>query len=329
MKKYTDIFRIGSLASVAVALVMAMSSCEYKDLYEDGMKNIASLRVAFNFDRVDSIPANFRLALYPADETAQENMTRGYTFYDIADPTRETILQVPVGRFHLTTWNRDIEHVITNGYESQQTLHAKTPLYNTTEIHGKPDVIDSIYHGQPIYDYPDYMVHANEHDMEVIRDVDQLITLHTDSMVITINYRIRKIAGMQSLEIVKGALNNVAGKRFMAYDNQTADTVTVMFDCQYNVADSTVYGSLYVFGIEPTEMQNLKHKLTLFFWLKEGKVFLPIDVTDIFATARRNKNNLTIDIDDLDINLKDLIGTRNAFEVTVEEWEDVFIDINM
>ena len=84
-----------------------------------------------------------------------------------------------------------------------------------------------------------------------------------------------------------------------------------------------------VFGIEPTEDTALQHKMTLFFWLNNGKVFIPLDMTDNFLAAARKDKRLSIEITDLDINLKDLIGTRNAFEITVEEWNDVFININM
>lgn len=316
------------MIAIATLLTAALSSCEYKDLFEDGYNNVASLKINFDFSGVDSIPSQFRVALYPADELAQGNMTKGYTFFDV--PNHETTLQkIPVGTYHITAWNKDIEHAIPNGYESQQTLNAYTQLYATTDRHGIPDVMDSIYYGQRVYDYPDYMVHANKKNITVIKDVEQTITLDVDSMVVAIDYKIGKIAGLESVELVKGALNNVAWRRFMAFDNLTEDTVTVMFDCNYSTADSTVYGRIHVFGIEPTDFQKLDHKMTLFFWLANGKVFIPLDVTKVFALTRKEQRRMEIIRDDLDINLKDLIGTRNTFEVKVSQWEDIFIDISM
>lgn len=313
---------------IAIATLLTLSSCEYKDLYEDGYNNVASLKIDFDFSGVDSIPTQFRVALYPADETTQENMTQGYTLYDV--PNHKTTLQkVPVGLFHITAWNNDIEHAIPNGYGSQNTLNVYTPPYATTERHGIPDVIDSLYWGQVLYDYPDYMVHANRKNVMVIKDEEQTVTLKVDSMVVAIDFRIRKIAGLEAVELVKGALNNVAWRRYMAFDNLTEDTITVMFDCSCSPADSTVYGRIHVFGIEPSELEKLNHKMTLFFWLANGKVFVPLDVTKAFALTRKNQKRMTIEIDNLDINLKDLIGTRNTFEVKVNQWEDVFIDISM
>ena len=203
-----------------------------------------------------------------------------------------------------------------------------TPPYNSRGSFDTPTVVDSLFNGQKVLDYPDYMVHANKVDVEVLYGVNnQMLTLNPDSMVVTIDYIIHGIGGLSWVKQIRGAINNVAGKRYIAFDNRTEDAVSVMFDCRYNDEDSLVYGSFYVFGIEPTEITNLNHKMILFFWMNGGKVYLPIDVTNAFAAYRRENKKILIDIPSLGIDLRDYISSKNTFDIDLDEWEDVKIDI--
>ena len=89
----------------------------------------------------------------------------------------------------------------------------------------------------------------------------------------------------------------------MAYDNQTADTVTVMFDAQAHEADSTVTAKFWVFGTEPSD---LSHKMVFFFWV-----------------ATRDDTYLLIESQDLGIDLEDYVRQGGTgWTVDAEDWEN-------
>lgn len=316
------------LMTAAMAFQAVMTSCDYKDLDEGGYSDMHTFTIDFDWTKTDSIPEAMRVVFYPADEQAKNNMTKGYTIFDLPQSFWPAEVQLPAGIYDVTAWNNDTEHVITDKYGKQQSVNATTPTYNARGTFDTPSVLDSLYDGQRVLDYPDYMVHANKVDLDVSHKDDNRLMLTPDSMVVTIDYYVRGIGGLSWVKQIRGAVNNVAGKRYMAYDNLTEKAVAVMFDCQYSAEDSLVYGRFYVYGIEPTEsIQALAHKMTLFFWMEGGKVFLPIDVTGIFARIRKDQKKMLIDIPPLDIDLRDYISSENTFDVNLDEWENINIDI--
>lgn len=327
MTKKIHITMITAMMAVSALLTTGLSSCEYKDL-DDGSELNA---VTINFDmesKIDSVPGSMRVAFYPVDALAKANMNKGYTFFDLPQSIWPTTVQLPAGIYDVVAWNNDTEHVLTNKYGSQVTLHATTPPYNSRGTFDTPTILDSLYNGQRVLDYPDYMVHATSTEEEILYGAkNQVISLTPDSMVVTVEFKVHGIGGLSWVKQARGAVNNVAGKRFMAYPNRTEDAVAVMFDCQYNDQDSLLYGKFYVFGIEPTELNDLTHKIVFFFWMDAGKIYLPIDVTDIFAAYRRNQSRIMIEIPSLGIDLRDYVSSKNTFDINFEDWEDVKIDI--
>ncbi len=318
-KKYIMLLAAGGMITVG------MSSCEYKELDEGCELN--NITLDFTWEKVDSIPKAMRVAFYPADAAAQAYLTKGYTFFDLPKSYWPATIQLPAGIYHVTGWNNDTEHVITDKYGSQRTLYATSPAYAPKGTFDTPSVLDSLYNGQRVLDYPDYMVHANEVDFEVFRGQEQKLIMAPDSMTVTIDYIIHGIGGLSWVKQARGAINNVAGKRFIAYENRTEDNVAVMFDCNYNTEDSIVYGRFHVFGIEPTELQKMSHKMVLFFWMNEGKVFLPIDVTKALEAYRKDDKKIIINIPSLGIDLRDYISSKNTFDIDLDEWDDVNIDV--
>ena len=320
-----------NMIAFTALMTAGMTSCEYKELEEGSALTPVTIHFDWqeNLDSVpDAIPGSMRVAFYPVNDLARANMNKGYTFFDLPQSIWDATVQLPAGIYDVVAWNNDTEHVLTDKYGSQKTLHATTPPYNSRGTFDTPTVLDSIYNGQRVLDYPDYMVHAINTEEEIFYGAkNQMITLSPDSMVVTIEYKIHGIGGLSWVKQARGAVNNVAGKRFMAYDNLTEDAVAVMFDCNYNAEDGLLYGKFYVFGIEPTEMSNLTHKMVFFFWMDAGKVYLPLDVTKIFAAYRRDQSKIVIDIPSLNIDLRDYVTSKNTFDIDLDDWDNVNIDI--
>lgn len=319
MMKY--IFSKGRTLMAVVVAALTFSSCEYKDLGdEEGYsKKKTKFMLVFDWDKVDSIPQSMRVVFYPHDLS---QYAQGYTTFDVLN--RDTTIELPAGTYDVTAWNNNTEHVITSTYAKQESAYATTGNYSPHGDVNMPKVLDSLYHGQKVLDYPDYMVHANKMQFELSeKDNIHRLVLAPDSMVVTVEVKLHGIAGLEWCRNIRGAINNVAGKRFMAYDNLTADTVAIMFDAQAHEADSTVTAKFWVFGLEPSDLTSLQHKMIFFFWITGNQVYVPLDVTNIIARARKDDKYILIESQDLGIDLKDYVREGDTgWTVNAEDWDN-------
>lgn len=310
-------------------LTTGFSSCEYKDL--DNGSALSVVTLDFDTHHVGQSPTAMRAVFYPADQLTMSNMTMGYTIFDCPRSNWPTNCVIPAGRYYITAYNNDTENIIIEQMNDRDNMKATT--YNYARGHQiKPSVIDSIYNYQPVLDCPNYMVHAvanNYHEIEVTPGESKNITLFPDSMILTVNFKLKEIKGLDWVRECRGSLNNVAGKRYITPNNVTEDSVAVMFDCNFNPEENTVYGRFYVFGLYPSNSTIvLSHKLVMYFWMNQGQIYLPIDVTEAINNAARQGNNVTIEIDNLDINLKDYVSSpTDTFSINVDEWMDVNVDV--
>lgn len=312
-----------TVAATALA-ALALTSCEYKPLddFDDSLMKV-NVDIHFDWQNVDSVPGYMRVVFYPEDKVSY---TQGYTFFDVLN--RDTTVQLPAGIYGINAWNNDCEHVITTGYSEQDKAYATTGNYSP---HGNayiPSVLDSIYDRQRVLDYPDYMVHASLRNF-VIEDYDytgegdqkrQTVTLTSDSMVVTVDVRLHGIGGLEYCYNIRGAVNNLAGKRYMASPNRTEDQVAIMFDGVKHSEDSLVTSRFWVFGIEPTDMKWLQHKMIFFFWITGNQVYLPIDITNIIAAYSKDDRYVLIDaFCDLDLTQYVRQGST-GMHVDAEDW---------
>lgn len=317
------------IITAAVLLLSAgLSSCEYKEL-DDG-SILSTVTLDFDTQNVGQSPTAMRAVFYPADQLTMTNMTMGYTIFDCPQSSWPTNCKIPAGKYYITAYNNDTENIIVEQMNDRYNMKA-TSLKYARGHQEKPSVIDSIYNNQPVLDCPDYMVHAvanNYHEIEVAPGESKIIKLFPDSMVITVNFKLKNIKGLDWVRECRGSLNNVAGKRYITPENETEDSVAVMFDCNFNPEENTVYGKFYVFGLYPSNSTIvLSHKMVMYFWMNKGQIFLPIDVTDIINNAGRQGGDVTIEINNLDINLKDYVSSPNTFDINVDEWTDVNVEV--
>ena len=311
------------MRNLAYIMMLALSmlylyACEYKELEED---NIGVLSLTLVYDKVDSVPATFRVVFYPEDATTQAKIMQGYSLYDMGNDKKDFYL--PAGQYHMVAWNIDTEHVFFSGYGNRNTLVAATSEIQTAEedfIH----VVDSIYEGQRICQYPDYMLHAAT-DVTILEGTQQSVSLGLDSMVVTIKYKMTGIKGLEACQQIMGAINNVEGKRYIDDEYRTEDKVTVLFNSQWDADNHTVYGEFYVFGLSP--MDEKKHVMTFFFYTEKGGVFIPIDVTEQVNINEEDGKVIHIDFPDMGIDIRDYLSKKSIFDVEVNEWQDVNIDV--
>ena len=326
MRKTINI-QIIAIALTFTVFTTGLVSCEYHDLYEEKTMEMAEFTLDFSYEKIDSAPAEYRVSFYPADSKTMENINTGYMLYDLKKGKHK--LSLPIGTYKVTAWNHDTEHILTNCYGNRELVSATTQQYRSRGTFDTPKLVDSLYHGQTILDYPDYMVHANIEDFMIQSSVEEKkLILTPDSMVVTVDLSIGGVHGLQDVQEARGSINNVAGKRYIAKDNYTEDSVVVIFDCQCLPEDNTVKARFWLFGLEPTNYQNLNHRIILYFWLNAGKVYIPLDVTQLVA-KNRDAKKLNVHIEDLGIDLREYITSSSGYEVSVDEWDNIKIGIDL
>ena len=302
-------------AAALILLTALMTACEYKDLdaYGESQEKVG-INVRFDWSRVDSIPASMRVVFYPKDWA---NYKQGFTAYDMS--SNGSTVQLQVNEYDVLCWNNDTEHSTTNGIESRETACATTGPFSPHGDTQVPQVLDSIFRGQRVLDYPDYMVHSLISSYKVSEE-GQTVTLAPDSMVVTVEIRLHGIKGLENCRKIRGAIDNVAGKRYMAFPNLTEDRVAVMFDAKAD--GDVVTAKFWVYGIGPTDFTHIAHKMVAFFWVTGSQVFIPIDVTESIARYSTADTYILIDAT-ADLDLATYVRhDATGIIVDAEDWEE-------
>ncbi len=311
-------------AAIMAAVLVTTASCEYKDLVDySSMKDMTSMRISFDWSKVDSIPEEMRVVMYPKNDYTG---IRGYTIFDVQN--RDTVVEIPSGAYNMTAWNRDMEHVITSGYSLQRTVNATTGPYSSHGNYLMPKVLDSLYVGQQVLDYPDYMVHSFQNGIEMQKDVENELIVTPDSMVVTVEVRLNGIKGLEHCKSVRATMNNVSGKRYMSYDNLTENSVIIMYDAMPNEKNDNITAKFWIFGIEPSEFAQTQYEMIAFFWLDAGQIYIPFNVTKSMSKYTKEDKYILIDSPDLGIDLRDFLTPTSGFDVTIDEWDNVDVQID-
>ena len=146
MAKKFHINPLLALVMSAALLTSGLASCEYQSLEEMRAMERSEFTLGFAHSNVDSVPASYRVAFYPADEQTRENITNGYMLFDLLQGSHK--LSLPCGSYKVTAWNHDTEHVLTNGYGTRDLVNATTQAYRSrgafdTTVNGSGAETDS------------------------------------------------------------------------------------------------------------------------------------------------------------------------------------------
>jgi hypothetical protein len=311
-----------------------LSSCNYKELDDEIILDTYPVKVDFSWENVDSIPNSFRLVVYPADKSTYINKEK-HAVFDVYN--KKHTIYLPVGNYNMVAWNNDGEHIITAGYDEQRTLYATTQSLMSQDS-TMPNIIDSLSIQKDVRDYPDYLTHYVAEEFTVIKTDngdDNTVMLHPDSMVIRVDVRVHGIGGLTWIRQARGLMNDVAAKRYLSYENLTEDSCAVMFDCDWKERDSLVYSTFYIFdkydNLHKVKDYNKEKQqyMYLFFWLDQGNVYIPLNISKYLA-ARRDKDKLiVIDIPSLGIDLRNFMTSDSGFFISVDDWIGEYVDVDI
>ena len=303
---------------ITALVTLLLAACQYKDFEDGEYAKTKKVPVVLHFDwsNVDSISTKMQVMFY------NENMTT-YERFDVGN--RDTTVYIAPGIYHVTSWNNDATHVYFNGYDKRDSINATSPLFNPQGNKGLLQLFDSLFPQRQIYDYPDYMVHANKTSVMLDEYQNNHVTLVPDSMVVTVDLNIHGVRGLGVIKKIRGVITNVAGKRYMTYPNKATMPSIVIFDARGNEADSTVNAKFWVFGLKPEDLAAEKHEAALFFWANAGSAFFKWDITDAIKNfdAKRLSMNFNIDID-----IRDYLH-QTGLDINVEEWNNENISIGL
>lgn len=320
------LFKAIKILPMMAVLMLSTVSCEYKQLDEDVCYESNSIQLEWDNSRVDSIPRSYRVVFYPADAGTESKVFGNPLIFDVYNNTA-ILNDIPTGNYNITAWNTDTEHNIIMDFSARNKVNAGMTTFYVSNRNPQK-ILDSLYYNQPIYNTPDYMLHANKEMYAVKRNTDhQRLVLETDSMCVTVKYKINGIIGLHLANQVRAAMNNVTKTRFIAYDNATVDTCAVMTESLINPEDSTITGSFYLYGMEPQDFQLMDHTMTVFFWLQNRNIYFPIKINKYLLPYRKEDKVIYLEIPDVKLDLYKYLANMGGWDVDVEEWEDINIDI--
>ena len=313
------------------------TACEYKDLPGiEAPKDLIPIRVSFDFAQLDSIPKSMRLAFYQQQADAT---TRSYTMYDIQ--SRDTVIHLTKGKYDVVAWNNDTEYNLISGHNNPEMLNFTTPAFTSFIGTSLPRLIDSLTHNKKVLSYPDYMVHVPKTTIDISRLrgktraygemtlQDTTLTIRPAELTVEVSIKLNNIVGLEYCRAIQGVVTNVAATRYIGTENLSEDTCTVAFPMQANKEDNSVSTKFYVADYEPTGLKNIKHRLLVFFYLNKKQVYVPLDISEEVARARRLRD-YRINVDrELNIVMQDSIEPSGGMSADLEEWQNITVPINI
>ena len=306
---------------IALLLLPLFVSCEYVDFYE--MYERSEVNVVYVWNKVAEQPKAMRLALYPADELTLDKIKQGYMIYDLYSDGQR--INLPVGKYFVSTWNTDVNHTyFHNEHKRDKVSATTTPILTTTDVH--PSVIDSLFGNKPILNAPEYLVRENVELFTVEADKEsQTLILHPDSMLSLVDIEITGIENLSLATKVSAAIGTVPGTGYIADTTQTDNPAVWMFDCLTDADKGKITGSFFSFDLSKAAFAS-PEDFCIFIWTASGNIYIPIKIK--IPEEELDDRFIHIKIK-LNIDIKDYVTQQDGFEIEVDDWNDVNIDLPM
>jgi len=290
-------------------MLMTLSSCEYKDFYDDMLRKV---QINFDWSKVSQSPSSMRVLFYPRSG-----------FPIVQDfPSYGGTVTLPADEYSVVSFNTDTQHNIVDGTETQQTLYMTSPviLLNgeipvTRTSKDTAMVIPAI-----LSDYPDWFCRSYGDTLRINPNASNSIKLTPDTACYEVDITVRGVKGLSYVRESRMILTGVAGHCSLGTGKAAQDTTNVYFNATMT-EDTLLKSHFYIYDTDVTSGCQPK-KLVMLFWLDFGTTAHTVDITD---AIRREKNkgtrHLIIDLD-VDFTASEGIITDGTFLIHIEDWED-------
>ena len=153
----------------------------------------------------------------------------------------------------------------------------------------------------------------------------QTVTLYPEVSVSRYTVEIHNAENLKYVSGISGSISSLAGGLLAGKAETTEECVTIPFDATFSPEQHLITGQLLAFGHCPS-MRN-RHQLTVYAVLADqSRWYYTYDVTDQIHSAP-NQRDVHIVLDGLP--LPKPIVNGGGFQPTVEEWQEIPIDIEM
>lgn len=312
-----------------VMTVIGLSSCDFKDVDDSGMGYVD---VDFDFSEVDSVPKSMKVIFYPVGGIAVDMIKQGYTTMDWSPKNKRITL--PDGVYNVTAFNMDGDHVFYDNENIREKLMLTTDRFyfsDMTRAAKTPEsIVDSIYPGCDLLYTPDYVVKANE-DLFYVDDLAETnqMTMVADSMTTAVSITIKGIDGLQFVTSCSGVLGGLAKYGQPLKDGVARDSTVMGFPVKINVPEKEMKARFNVWGLDPVDAIGDKtHKMTLFFWMDDAKIFVTKDITDEIREGLFKNGVLYVNVT-IDMNVRESVGGSGGFDINLSPWDEEHVDIGM
>lgn len=329
---------------LAVAL-LSLTSCHYKDLYEDDLADEkAVLKVPVDWSDFDKYkPSGMTVMAFPTDD--QEPTTALSNDLEFAE------LGLPVGDYHILVFNQSTDEFGSFHFEGMDS-------YSTACVRAN-DTRSSWYKGratdEPTIDAPEWLAAGQ---LEPVRVTDEMVdasdsvfvtdTVYPRDVIYTIYVHIH-VKGIYNIRSARASLDGMAdGYRFATGKPTTTRTTQLLEHWTLtrdkdNPSEGELSAKIQSFGL-PDGHQNhpTENELRLSLLLVDDKTQkdFTFDVGDKFRRGDgENSDTIQVSKEDMDLSLdmsietalpdvKPTEGSSGGFDATVEDWGDD-IDINV
>lgn len=308
-------------------LLLMLTACEYKELCYDHNHTV-EVRIVFDWSQQEVRPrGGMTVWFYHAEHPEAEPLR-----FDLPGTAGGTV-RLPIGRYRVLAYNNDTETIRYQGTELIDSLTACTRWSSIEEgtllsSHAPMPQADST-DLQRIMLEPDPLWAASYGDLPVrLSDMEcgLTVTMQPGLRYYDVTVTILHVQDMSSAYDFGGSLSGVSSQVTMLTGKVSDDAVIQPFPVR-TASDSTLTASLRIFGHCPAAVH--RHLLTVYALLDGGSGWYhPTDVTAQMHDAAHfvPPNHIYITIDSLALP-KPLTGGSGGFHPTVDDWEQVNIDL--
>lgn len=310
--------------TIAAACILSTTSCEHKNLCYDHA-HTGIVNVVFDWRNApNAAPKSMSCYLFPTDG----GEVLRYEFTD----RNGGAIRVPAGRYDALCLNSDTENI---SYRNTETKNGFEVTTRTTALLSDLAALGVRSSGAPraagteserVVLSPDMLWSDHAEGIELkATSATQTVTLYPEVSVSRYTVEIHNAENLKYVSGISGSISSLAGGLLAGKAETTEECVTIPFDATFSPEQHLITGQLFAFGHCPS-VRN-RHRLTVYAVLADqSRWYYTYDVTDQIHSAP-NQRDVHIVLDGLP--LPKPIVNGGGFQPTVEEWQEVPIDIEM
>lgn len=303
--------KIWLFSCLAIAWVL-LSACEHKELCYDH-PHFTTVRVDFDWSRIDQeeMPEGMRVVFYPTDGGDS-------WIFDFPEGKGQTI-ELPQKEYQAVCYNYDTRGIDWTGLDSYRELTAETQKVvspdSVTMRAVSGFLCSSALNSVVLKEQPN--------------GLETVVLFQPQRNVCRYSYEIHGLRELSRVAALRAGLSGMGGSLNLAADSIPEGlSETILFGGE--VKDSLIVGKFYTFG-RSLKGEMSQNQFLLYVKSTAGKMYkLNADVTEQIRKVPLKGHigdvHLIIRLDFSIPNDKP-DGPSSGFEVDVDEWEDIYIDI--